>query len=119
VGDRVFKTLQIPTTLPTLDELLGRPEYPEEHMVEHYLSLLKPHTPNVLTVHAEIEGMKKLSFFRAFLERIRVRGALIVPLRTLAQTVLRHPETVPVCELTAGTIDGRSGTLAIQRCAND
>ena len=25
----MYKTLQIPTTLPTLDELLGRPEYPE------------------------------------------------------------------------------------------
>ena len=28
IGGQVFKTLEIPSTLPTFDELLGRPEYP-------------------------------------------------------------------------------------------
>ncbi len=67
--DTVYKTLQIPTTLPTLDELLGRPEYPEERIVDHYLSLLRPDAPNVLTIHAELEGMKNLALFRMLLDQ--------------------------------------------------
>jgi undecaprenyl phosphate-alpha-L-ara4FN deformylase len=29
IGGRVFRTLEIPSTLPTLDELMGRPEFPD------------------------------------------------------------------------------------------
>ena len=71
----VFKTVQIPTTLPTLDELLGRPEYPESKLTDHYLSLLRPDRPNVLTAHAELEGMAKFNWFRAFLAALK-SGAL-------------------------------------------
>ena len=114
---KTFKTLQIPTTLPTLDELLGRPEYPEDRLVELYLSLLKPGIPNVLTIHAELEGMKHLSLFRRFLEQARSRGIRFILLCDLAKELLKAPSSIPVCELVPGTIDGRSGTLAVQRCA--
>src|SRR5208283_785141 len=57
IDGRVFSTLEIPGTLPTLDELLGRPEYPDEAIVPHCLSLLRPDRLNVFTLHAEIEGM--------------------------------------------------------------
>jgi peptidoglycan/xylan/chitin deacetylase (PgdA/CDA1 family) len=113
----VFKTLQVPTTLPTLDELLGRPEYPDNGIVKHYLSLLKPQTLNVLTIHAEIEGMKKLPLFRSLLERLRARDVQITTLHSAAQTLLRHPQSIPACDLVAGAVDGRSGTLALQKCS--
>jgi undecaprenyl phosphate-alpha-L-ara4FN deformylase len=112
----VFRTLQIPTTLPTLDELLGRSEYPEERIVDNYLSLLRPETLNVLTIHAEIEGMKKTALFRAFLRLLVSRRVRVPRLDEWAAGLLRQPGTVPVCDLVAGPIDGRSGTLAIQRC---
>jgi len=117
VDGTVFKTLQIPTTLPTLDELLGRPEYPEDRMAEHYVSLLRPDALNVLTVHAELEGMRHLGLFRAFLERIRSRAIQVVRLDDYARNLLLKPSTVPACDLVSGAVDGRSGTLAIQRCA--
>ncbi len=113
---KTFKTLQIPSTLPTLDELLGRPEYPEERLVEHYLSLLRTGTPNVLTIHAELEGMKYLALFRTFLEQAKARGVRFVLLRDLAATLLKDPSTIPVCDLVMGNLDGRSGTLAVQKC---
>jgi peptidoglycan/xylan/chitin deacetylase (PgdA/CDA1 family) len=113
-GGQTFKTLQIPTTLPTLDELLGRPEYPEARLVEHYLSLLRPSTPNMLTIHAELEGMKYLSLFRSFLEQARSRRLRFVLLRDLAQDVLSSPSSIPSCDLVQGTVDGRTGTLAVQ-----
>ncbi len=114
----VYKTLQVPTTLPTLDELLGRPEYPEDRIAEHYLSLFKPRTLNVLTIHAELEGMKKLPLFRTLLERLRARNVRIVTLRDVAQTLLLRPLSIPVCDLVDGAVDGRSGTLALQKCGN-
>ena len=115
-GGKTFKTLQIPTTLPTLDELLGRPEYPDDKLVEHYLSLLKPGMPNVLTIHAELEGMKYLLLFRRFLEQAQTRGISFILLHDLATKLLKDRPAIPVCDLVPGTVDGRSGTLAVQHC---
>ncbi len=110
-----FKTLQVPTTLPTLDELLGRPEYPEEGLPEYYVSRLEPNALNVLTIHAEIEGMKKLSLFRAFLQLLGPRQVRTARLDEWAVDLLKQPETIPVCDLLPGVVDGRSGTLAVQQ----
>jgi peptidoglycan/xylan/chitin deacetylase (PgdA/CDA1 family) len=117
-GTTVYKTLQIPTTLPTLDELLGRPAFPEDRIVDHYLSLLRPGAPNILTIHAELEGMKKTALFRAFLARMQDRPVEIVKLDDLARDLLRNPSAIPICDLVSGTIEGRSGTLAVQACGN-
>lgn len=116
VAGRVFRTLQIPTTLPTLDELLGRPEFPESELVNHYLSQLQTGRLNVLTAHAEIEGMSKRDLFADFLRRAAHSGARFVCLDEIAQ-VLRAAATVQVCDLVQGTVDGRSGTLAVQQIA--
>ncbi len=115
VGDRIFRTLQIPTTLPTLDELLGRPGYGDPQILELYLSRLHSGGLHVLTAHAEIEGMSKLPLFRELL----VRAAQSVRLHRLcdiAEEYLGMPHGIPVCELEQGQVDGRSGTLAVQHC---
>lgn len=109
----VFKTLQIPTTLPTMDELLGRPDYPRERIPEQYATLLKPGALNVLTIHAEIEGMKQIDLFRSFLGRI-AGSVEIVQLDSYACGLLKNRGSIPVCDLVPGTVDGRSGTLAVQ-----
>ena len=114
VNGVVFKTLQIPSTLPALDELIGRPEFPEEKLAGHYLSLLRRGTPNVLTVHAEIEGMSKLAWFREFLTRVLARGVRFIALRDLAETLLKNPGSIPISDLIADEIDGRSGKLSLQ-----
>ncbi|WP_372523075.1 polysaccharide deacetylase family protein [Sulfuricaulis sp.] len=113
----VFKTLQIPTTLPTLDELLGRPEHPEERLVEQYLSWLRPGQLNVLTAHAEIEGMIKIDLFHALLAQAQKRDVRFVRLDDLAREHLRERDRIPVGELIQGEVDGRSGTLAVQKAA--
>ena len=115
IGTHVYRTLQIPTTLPTLDELLGRKEFPEDDIVAHYLSLVRPDSLNVLTIHAEIEGMKKLSLFKNLLARIANERFQTARLSDFARELLKNPARVPVCGLEAGTIDGRSGTLALQQ----
>jgi hypothetical protein len=115
-GGTIFRTAQFPTTLPTLDELLGRPEYPEDRIIAHYLSLFRPDTPNVLTIHAELEGMKMKALFRQFLEQLKQRSIQVKRLDEVAGDLLKTPSSLPVCDLVPGTIDGRSGTLALQQC---
>ncbi|MBX9804922.1 MAG: 4-deoxy-4-formamido-L-arabinose-phosphoundecaprenol deformylase [Alphaproteobacteria bacterium] len=112
--DRTFQTLQIPTTLPTLDELLGRPEYPLEKLVDHYVKLLQPNTLNVLTIHTELEGMLYKDWFENLLNACKKKGVAFVLLADVARDLLKSKDAIPVCELLQGEVDGRSGTLAVQ-----
>ena len=114
IGGQVFKTLEIPSTLPTFDELLGRPEFPDEKIVAHYVSLLKTDRPNILTIHAEIEGMMKRPLFRELLAAFTEQGVRFVRMDDLAREILVHRETVPIRPLVMAEIDGRSGTVATQ-----
>jgi peptidoglycan/xylan/chitin deacetylase (PgdA/CDA1 family) len=111
---RVFKTLQIPTTLPTLDELLGRPEYPDSGLVDAYRRWLRVGELNVLTIHAELEGMRYRGWFERLIERLGRDGVSFTLLADEARACLARRDEIPVCELRAGTVDGRSGTLAVQ-----
>ncbi len=114
IDGRVFKTLEIPSTLPTFDELLGRPEFPDEKIVAHYTSLLRSDRPNILTIHAEIEGMMKRPLFRELLEAWSKLGVEFVRMDDLARKILEHPESIPVQPLVMAEIDGRSGLVATQ-----
>lgn len=113
VGETQFKTLQIPTTLPTLDELLGRVAIPLWSFDDYYLSLLRNDIDNVLTIHAELEGMRYLNFFESFLKKAQQQGILFQTLQAVAQRCLANRDAVPICQLSQGIVEGRSGTLAV------
>lgn len=114
VDGTVFKTLQIPTNLPTLDELLGRPEYPLEKMTKFYLDRLVTGRVNTFTIHAEIEGMKYLEWFREFLLKSKAQSIKFIKLENLAEKCLANKNAIPICDLIQGAVDGRSGTMAVQ-----
>ncbi|HUJ42839.1 MAG TPA: polysaccharide deacetylase family protein [Opitutaceae bacterium] len=110
---RVFQTLEIPSTLPTFDELLGRPAYPDERIVPHYLSLLREDAVNVLTIHAEIEGMVKRRLCRALLRACADRGVQFIRLDDYAHQLLTDRARIPVRDQILAAIDGRSGVVAM------
>ena len=114
IDGQVFRTIEIPTTLPTLDELMGRPEYPDAALAGHLLSLLRPDALNVLTVHAEIEGMGRRRIFQEFLEGCRRGGVAFVRLADEARALLADRTRLPVHEQLMAPIDGRSGLVATQ-----
>jgi peptidoglycan/xylan/chitin deacetylase (PgdA/CDA1 family) len=114
IGGRVHRTLEIPSTLPTLDELLGRPEYPDGAIVPHMLGLLRADRPNVFTLHAEIEGMGKRELFRALLAGAKAAGVEFVRMDDLARELLADRAAIPVCDQGMEEIDGRSGRVAVQ-----
>lgn len=125
VDGQRFRALQIPTTLPTLDEMIGRAEFGSakclqgKNISEHYFSLLSVQHPNVMTIHAELEGMKYLVWFREFLLELRQRYLDDIQFKTLndvTQKILaaREQFPIPVCRLEQAEIEGRSGLIAVQ-----
>jgi undecaprenyl phosphate-alpha-L-ara4FN deformylase len=114
IGGQVFQTVEIPSTLPTFDELLGRPEYPDDKIVDHYLSLLREDRPNIFTIHAEIEGMGRRDLFRSLLRACVLHNVQFVRMDALAREILADRSKIPVCDQIQAEIDGRTGLLAVQ-----
>jgi undecaprenyl phosphate-alpha-L-ara4FN deformylase len=108
VGGRALRTLQVPTTMPTLDELIGRTRDIPGALVES----LRPGL-NVFTLHAEVEGGPFLGAFTEFIDRARRRGATMIRL-VEAVMATRADEPLPAAEVGRGSIPGRSGWITIQ-----
>lgn len=115
IADQIFNTLQIPTTLPTLDELIGNPQTPLEKLISYYLSLLNSQFPNIITVHAELEGMKYLDWFREFLLTLQQQNVTFKTLQEIAEEYLQQKSHVHICQIEQGQVAGRSGLIALQK----
>ncbi len=102
--------IQIPTTLPTYDEYVG-PGKSAQSYYQLILDSLHPQRLNVLTIHAEVEGMIAAELFDDFLTQIGQRGIEILPLGQLIPTA----ETLPTGTIIRGEIPGRDGWLAVQK----
>ncbi len=109
-----FRTLQLPTTLPTLDELLGQPGYPEPTLTDHYLELLQDEYPNIHTIHAEIEGMGKSTLLEELILKLKAKGVEFLTMEAYARRCLQHSEDIPFCQLVQKPFEGRAGLLACQ-----
>ena len=103
---------QLPTTLPTLDELIGREDLAGADPVEHLLALSAKGGDQVFTLHAELEGGAYLRGFERLLSAWRARGFALTDLSSYAQTLERS--RLPRCPIVSGTVAGRSGSLAVQ-----
>ena len=65
---------QVPTTMPTYDELIGRGGVTNDNYNERILEYVRPDELNVLTIHAEVEGIVCAPLFDEFLQLCRARG---------------------------------------------
>lgn len=103
---------QLPTTLPTLDELIGRPDLRGVDPIDRLLALTQAPRDHVFTLHAELEGGAYRAGFERLLARWRARGVELTDLATYAAS-LDHAR-LPRCPIESGSVPGRSGTLATQ-----
>ena len=105
---------QFPTTLPTLDELIGTDGVSVENVAAHVLTLTRDPAAagHVFTLHAELEGMRLAPVLEELLSGWKAQGWQIAPVRALYDAV--EPLALPRCEVAQGIVPGRSGTLLTQ-----
>jgi peptidoglycan/xylan/chitin deacetylase (PgdA/CDA1 family) len=105
---------QLPTTLPTLDELIGTNGINANSVAGHLLKLTRepPVTGHVYTVHAELEGLKLRPVFEQLLQGWREQGYRLVALGDYFEGL--PDKNLPRYEVAAGEVPGRSGQLALQ-----
>ena len=107
--------VQLPTTLPTLDELIGTDGLDAGSVASAVLRLTEGDRDQVFTLHAELEGGLLAPAFAALLAGWRAQGHELVDLRGLFATIERS--RLPVLPLAWGTVSGRSGELIVAPAA--
>lgn len=113
LGEKKLNCIQLPTTLPTLDELLGRSingeaiELPT--IAEHILKLTKQPRDHVFTLHAELEGQKLAPIFEQLLIGWQAQGYQLTSMAEYAKAIANMP--LPVRPVRWAELPGRSGEL--------
>jgi undecaprenyl phosphate-alpha-L-ara4FN deformylase len=113
-GGWVSPLLEIPTTLPTLDELLGLNGCTAADFFDLILSRLASGRPQVLTIHAELEGGPFREALARFLDDCLDRGVTFFRLADWARELLTQPQDLPSAPVFQGRLPGRAGTVSRQ-----
>lgn len=104
------KTLQIPTTLPTLDELLGLDGRTPDQVNREVWDLVREDALNAYALHTEVEGGALFETFDTFLGGLNERGIVA---RThadwLPELLAANP---PAKMITRREIPGRAGWVS-------
>jgi peptidoglycan/xylan/chitin deacetylase (PgdA/CDA1 family) len=111
--DRTLKTLQVPTTLPTSDEVLGIGGVDPRSLSGFYADRLSSERINVIGLHAEAEGLHLSGWLREFLGRMRGEGAAFPLLSEVAEGARGR---APAVGVEARCVPGRAGPVA---CAEE
>ena len=110
---QVLGPVQLPTTLPTLDELIGTAALSADNVHAHLLGLTQNETRDqVYTLHAELEGQKLMPVFERLLSGWRAQGHALGSVESLHAAL--DAGSLPRCRAATGTVAGRSGDLAVQ-----
>ena len=110
---RKFGTIQIPTTLYTLDEITCENKIDDAAQI--YLKAIKGAERSVMTIHAELEGMAFLDWFKNFLGMLKAEGAEFYNLRDYASSLAQKRAELPVCEIKMSPFPSRGGLIAVQQ----
>jgi peptidoglycan/xylan/chitin deacetylase (PgdA/CDA1 family) len=113
---KVLSCIQLPTTLPTLDELLGRTingkVIDPSNIAATILKLTEAKRDHVFTLHAELEGQKLAPIFERLLEGWRAQGYTLTSMAGYHHQI--KDAELPVHPVTWGELPGRSGQLIVE-----
>lgn len=109
-----FQTLQLPTTFPTLDEVLGLDDADGEEFVARVRRAAPGCAWSALTMHAEMEGIGFQAVADRLLSGFREDGVTCLPLEVLADRIRgKGEEGIAVAEVVCRPIRGRAGTVGM------
>jgi len=111
IGTRTLRHVQLPTTLPTFDELIGLDGIDESNVADALLARTARDVDQVFTLHAELEGGAFAPAFDALLQGWRRQGHRLGSLAMLHRSLA--VEQLPVQPLHWDTVPGRAGTLLV------
>jgi len=113
VDAEIMACPQLPTTLPTLDEIMNRDGITLDNVAQHLLKLTENPSPtgHVFTLHAELEGSKWMPILEQLLAGWQKQGYDLVSMRQYLDTL---EGILPRHEMVQREVDGRVGTLAVQ-----
>ena len=109
VDGRQLGHVQVPTTLPTYDEVIGVKCLPAKYN-GYLFNMIRPDRLNVLTIHAEVEGISCLPLFQDFLDKASQRDIVFEPLGD----ILSQTGKIVVSGIHKSSVAGRDGWLACQ-----
>jgi peptidoglycan/xylan/chitin deacetylase (PgdA/CDA1 family) len=104
---------QLPTTLPTFDELLGRDGIDESSIADAVFARSRSSSDprlQVFTLHAELEGLLLLDAFESLLLKWRDCGAQLSRMAKIHELAMQS--RLPDQTVVMGEVAGRSGLLA-------
>lgn len=104
---------QLPTTVPTLDELLGREGWNAGNIHQAVIAATQEALPHghVYTLHAELEGMRLMPVMEELLLAWRAEGRRVDGLDILFNGL---EDPLPRHQVVWGEVVGRTGQLALQ-----
>ena len=112
VDGKPLTQLQVPTTLPTYDEVIGCDGVTDENYNRRLIELINPGELNVLTIHAEVEGIVCREMFSQFVELCKKRNYELVPLGELIPSI--DIKKFPQRKIIKGSLPNRSGWISLQ-----
>jgi undecaprenyl phosphate-alpha-L-ara4FN deformylase len=108
----VYRVLQIPSTMPTLDEMVGLEGTEPLALARYFTGCLTPNL-NVISVHAELEGKHWIPFLASFIEESLKEGYTFQRLADIAKTIVAS-DKIPTHDLVYGSIRGRAGEVTLE-----
>ena len=104
-------TAQVPVTLPTYDEIIGRNGIDNNNYNDFLLRQISSDKLNVYTIHAEVEGIVCADMFDQFLSLSAARNIQWVPLQ---QLLPKDHSVLPASRVQQINTSGREGSLCHQ-----
>jgi undecaprenyl phosphate-alpha-L-ara4FN deformylase len=112
IGGRTLATLEVPTTLPTLDEELWRGGIRPDNYVSRLVARYRPGRDEVLTVHAETEGLAYRGLFQQLLRR---HQEMRVAATTVGELAAEARGGAGEGDIGYGEVPGRAGKVVLAR----
>lgn len=107
---RRFRTLEIPTTLPTWDEMFNAPDLRgDDAFLAFYRGLIRG--SEVHSIHTEVEAGALHALFERQLAAWAADGVRFITLEQLANEALAHREAIPARPIRRITLPGRAGEV--------
>lgn len=107
--------LEIPTTLPTLDELyVIFKKSRNGEILEYLFTPLQQNSLNIHTIHAELEGRKAIDLLKSLIMLLKEMDVQFLRLGDLCKGILRNPGNIQSSRIKQKEIQGRPGLVTCQ-----